>query len=69
LERDERRDDDGRTVELESRELVDRGLAAARRQERQGVASRRHRRDGFGLTRQEPLVPERLAGGAPNVGS
>ena len=61
LQRDQRRDDDRRPFQEQPRELVDRGLAAAGRQDGQHVASRDRRRHGSQLTRAQAAEPESSA--------
>src|SRR5262245_45326805 len=62
LQRDQRRDDDRRSAEHEPGELVDGGLAAARRQDGEHIAPRDRGRDSAQLAGPQVLETESRAG-------
>ena len=59
-QRDERRDDDGHTVEQERRQLVAEALAEPGREHRQRAAARKQRLDHLGLPRAKRTQAEAL---------
>ena len=69
LQRDQRRDDEGRAVDGDAGQLVDGALATAGRQQRQGVTSGRDRLHGLRLSGQQHPVAQRLPGGGADGGT
>src|SRR5262249_20337217 len=62
LQRDQRRDDDGRSAEHQPGELVDGGLAAAGREDGEHIAPRDRGRDSAQLSGPQVLEAESRAG-------